>query len=589
LSAEWPKRNGIVSLDYDKFKAEEDNGSYWASYSDLFMVLSLVFLLLYVVSSLRGGVSSVQSQEEFNRMAKENKDLKEQIQVYSTLKDDYLQTGASQKEQQVYEQLMDKLKLLKEEAKDEKDKLRIAAKENEKKELALNKYQQMIRNIINTNLISQARIKKRETIITKKDEVIDEKRQEINQLESTVKQKEEKIEKSNREIAKVNKDLEKSVSQLEQAYKRNKITKKKMQARIAKIREQSEKKVENLKQQTEQYEQELNQVSTQLTQAESQLQSAEKEIQAREQMISSLEKEKNKYKQKMDSVESEYEKKIEAQKAAFQAELEKEKMSATEKLRRQVQFQQNLKKQKAAMQSKLAQIQKEAADSQKELDEALADKNKFAQSVEKLQGEKSKLSKDLKKAQAVANAKKRLINRIKNNLQKAGIKAKIDQRTGDVILSFGEEYFDTGKANLKPGMKDILEKFMPIYAKSLMQDKKTAEKIESVEIIGFASPTYKGKYVDPVSLKAVDRAAANFNLDLSYYRARSIFDHIFDTSKMKYQHQKEMLPKVKVSGKSFFAEGSQRDVASGISQKDYCTKYDCKKAQRVIIKFDMTN
>ena len=37
-----------MSFDYDRFKAKEDNGSYWASYSDLFMVLSLVFLLLYV-------------------------------------------------------------------------------------------------------------------------------------------------------------------------------------------------------------------------------------------------------------------------------------------------------------------------------------------------------------------------------------------------------------------------------------------------------------------------------------------------------------------------------------------------------------
>ncbi|NQZ01941.1 MAG: hypothetical protein HRT45_14860 [Bdellovibrionales bacterium] len=585
-----------MSLDYDKFKAEEDSGSYWASYSDLFMVLSLVFLLLYVVSSLRSGSFSIQKQIEYNRMAKENKDLKEQIEVYSTLKDDYLQTGASQKEQQVYEQLMDKLKLLKEEAKDEKDKLRLAAKENEQKEQALNQYQQMIRNIINTNLIAQARIKKRETIITKKDEVIDEKRQEISQLETTVKDKEKKIEKSEREIAKVNQDLESSVAKLERAYKRNKITKKKMQARIAKVREQSEKKVENLKQQSEQYQQELSQVATQLNQAESQLQSAEKTIQARERIIASLETEKNKYKKRMDSVESEYENKIEKQKEAFQAELEKEKMSSTEKLRRQVQFQQNLKKQKAEMQSKLAKIQQDAAKSQKELDQALADKTKFAASVAKLQGEvkkaegeKTKLNKDLKKAQAVANAKKRLIKRIKNNLQKAGIKATIDQRTGDVILSFGDEYFDTGKANLKPGMRTILEKFMPIYSKSLMQDKKTAEKIESVEIIGFASPTYKGKYVDPVSLQSVDRDAANFNLDLSYYRARSIYKYIFDTEKMKYEYQKGILPKVKVSGKSFFAEGSQRDVASGISQKDYCKKYDCKKAQRVIIKFDMTN
>lgn len=62
-----------MAFNYDDLKAKEDNpGSFWASYSDLFMVLSLVFLLLYVVSGLRSGTYSVQKNIEYERIKKEN-------------------------------------------------------------------------------------------------------------------------------------------------------------------------------------------------------------------------------------------------------------------------------------------------------------------------------------------------------------------------------------------------------------------------------------------------------------------------------------------------------------------------------------
>jgi len=157
-----------------------------------------------------------------------------------------------------------------------------------------------------------------------------------------------------------------------------------------------------------------------------------------------------------------------------------------------------------------------------------------------------------------------------------------------VVLSFGKEYFETGRSDLKNGMKDTLNKFMPTYARSLFQDKKTAEKITGVEIIGFASPTYQGKYIDPASLSPGDKKAVEYNLDLSYYRAKSIFSYTFDKSKMSFPYQKKMLPKVKVTGRSFLAESLKgRDIASGISQKEFCAQFNCKEAQKVIIKFNM--
>ena len=84
-------------------------------------------------------------------------------------------------------------------------------------------------------------------------------------------------------------------------------------------------------------------------------------------------------------------------------------------------------------------------------------------------------------------------------LVKAGVKADIDLQTGEVMLDFGDAYFETDSAKLNADMKSILEKAMPVYAKSLFGNDKVKDKISAVEIVGFASPTYGGKFVDPKS------------------------------------------------------------------------------------------
>jgi hypothetical protein len=171
-----------MGFNYDKHKSGEGSDAMWTSYSDLFLGLSIIFLLLYVSASLRQGTDGIRQQMELQRVTKLSEDLKAQNRVYETLKQDYLDKQASTDEQDSYKELMDKLSLLQEEAKDEKNQLRLKAQDNEKKEQALNKYQQMIRNIVNTNLISKSRIKNRDTMIENKDEIITEKSNQITGL-----------------------------------------------------------------------------------------------------------------------------------------------------------------------------------------------------------------------------------------------------------------------------------------------------------------------------------------------------------------------------------------------------------------------
>ena len=137
-------------------------------------------------------------------------------------------------------------------------------------------------------------------------------------------------------------------------------------------------------------------------------------------------------------------------------------------------------------------------------------------------------------------------------------------------------------------MKDLLRKFVPTYSKALLEDEKVAKEISSVEIVGFSSPTYKGRYIDPQSLSDADKTAVAYNLDLSFNRAKSIFTYMFNKNEMTYQHQKDLLPLVKVTGRSFLAEEVKgRDIASGLDHKDYCAKYNCEKSQKVIIRFNL--
>ena len=110
-----------MSFNYQKHKDQQNHDSQWTSYSDLFMGLSFVFLLLYVTASLRTGTNGIQQQLQIRKVTLENEDLKNQLKVYNSLNKDYLETDATQDEAKQYEDLMAKLDLLQDQAKNEKE------------------------------------------------------------------------------------------------------------------------------------------------------------------------------------------------------------------------------------------------------------------------------------------------------------------------------------------------------------------------------------------------------------------------------------------------------------------------------------
>lgn len=549
-----------MSFNYDKHKQGQDDGHFWTSYSDLFLGLSTIFLLLYVTSSLKTNTSGLKQEMEKQKLSQEVQDLKNQLKMYDSIKKDYLKKEASQTEADQYAELMDKLTLLKEEAKDEKERLRNAANENHKKEEALNQYQQMVRNIVNANVLSKTKIKKRDDIIDEQDDTIVSQDEQIASLNEEVDLKKKMIAENEQKIAKAQQTLEDKMDELKDALKNKEISKKAYEQKMSKLQNENQERIDKLNEQIADSEKGLKESQARLGQITSDLAKTKTDLDTKNMEVGDL-------KSKLGTIEGDYAKKMDEMKGQFEAEKARDKAKLENDLR-------NAKMSAAEKAKKMAEYEASAKAKEKELGDKLAGMTKDL-------GEKEK---ELKAAVAERDLRKDVANEIKKGFEKAGVKADIDLQTGEVMLDFGDAYFETDSAKLNADMKSILEKAMPVYAKSLFGNDKVKDKISAVEIVGFASPTYGGKFVDPTSSAKKDKEALKYNMDLSYKRAKSIFSHILDDKTMEFDHQKDMYPVMKVSGRSFLEVMKVKNVKPG---DDFCKSNDCKKSQRVVIRFSM--
>jgi myosin heavy subunit len=558
-----------MSFDYNRHKNHGQNESFWTSNSDLFLGLSSIFLILYVVASLRSGTEGMNSATENKKLKVQIQDLENQLKTYESVKEQYIQTQANKDEKSEYVELMDKLTLLKEEAKAEKDNLTKQAQENAKKEVALNKYQQMVRNILNANSFAKTKINNRNEVIEEKDVVIDEKNQKISGLSKDINEKESLLKAKEAQITQINDQLSDKLKELKRSYKNAKLTQKAYQARMKKLKDEAENRLALIEQEKQATYGELENAKLTLRQAQNQLENTkgqlvqtQTELQQKGQEVASLNS-------KLSSAAAETQAKIGQLQARYAAEKAADRAAFEEALGRQ----KNLSK---------AEIARREAAFKAEAD---AKEKRLAGELAGLAGQLKNTEGQLAQVKAELAARKKIANEIKSGFAKMGIKADINGETGDVLLDFGESYFESNSANLTTDMRSVLQKAMPVYSKSLFGNEKVADQISSVEVIGFASPTYKGKVIDPNSNKPLDREGLKYNMDLSYKRAKSIFNYILDNNEMNFQYRDALVPNLKVSGRSFLDLMKQdRTIAS---VEDYCRKNDCKKSQRVIIRFSM--
>ncbi|MBX7230595.1 MAG: microtubule-binding protein [Bdellovibrionales bacterium] len=525
-----------MSFQYSRAKKQtEEGGSQWTSYSDLFLGLSVVFLLLYVTASLRSGTTGLQQQVEREKLVQQVQDLKNQLKAYNTIRQDYLD-DSSVEENKMYQGLLDKLSLLKEDAKTEKERLKQAALENENKENALNQYQKLVRNMINSNVLAAAKIKRKDLVIGQKNQELKDSKQTIEQLEDQVSAQQNELTENEKMIAQVKSQFVHKTQELKAAYQAQHMTKKAYENKMNEIKEAKNNELKELEEKNEGYKAQLRKTTEELSGLSSELESAKG-------ALTKVETQKQDLVQKLEANKGQYE----TQLAELNKNFEEQKAKGDSKAQ--------------AMAEKIVQLKEKMATTQNHLNRALEE----------------------------ANARKNIAAEIKKSFAKAGVKADVNSETGDVIINFGDQYFDSGKSNLKDGMVQILRKAFPLYATSLYENPKAKVKISAIEIIGYASPTYKGKLVDPDFLNQDERKAVDFNLDLSYNRARSIFQYLFDKNKMTFKYQEEILPLVKVSGRSFLSEVKSLRRLANQNKHDFCAQQDCKKAQKVIVRFELGN
>lgn len=554
-----------MPFDYNKNKQGHSGDSFWTSYSDLFLGLSTIFLLLYVTASLRTGTDAIQSQVENQKLTMQVDELRSQLKMYEQVKADYLEKSASKSEMQEYQELMDKLTLLKEDAKSDQERLAQEALENEHKAQALNKYQQMVRNIINANKVAKSKLITRNGIIDEQESTIDEQKKDIGTLQADVENKKNLIAEGEKKIDQTKAALNHSKQQLLAAYRQNKLTKRQFQERTRALQEQSEQKIQNLQAANQTYSNQLNDLSdqlkgtqTQLAGTQSQLAGTRAALADKEHETQALRGQADSLKQKIAGIKDAYEAERGRERAAYEAKLRQGRMDAAERARAEAAYRAEADRRAKEMQSRIAGLSGRLKDTEGELS----------------------------KAKEEMDARREIAREIKKGFAAAGVKADIDMKTGEVVLDFGDTYFESDSANLKPRMKDIIERAMPIYSKSLFGNQKVANKISSVEIVGFASPTYKGRYVDPRSNKPDDKAALKYNMDLSYRRANSIFSYLVSNKNNDFKYQQDLLSLMKVSGRSFL-EVMKVQGRSPASAAEFCKVNDCKKAQKVIVRFSM--
>ena len=259
-----------MALNFHK-KNHGDGESFWTSYSDLFLGLSSIFLMLYVVASLRSGTDGLKQAVENKKLKVEVQDLQNQLKTYESIKENYMKTQASNSEVDEYTELMDKLSLLQDEANSEKLKLRQAAKENEQKEKALNKYQQMVRNVINKSTLDKVKINNRNDIITERDVTIDDQSQEITTLNQNVNTMNNQIRTKDRQIAAAQNELSEKEANLKKMLKKQKLTQKAYLARLKKLQADAGAEIQALQNQKAQTQNHLAQTKAQLNSAQAAL------------------------------------------------------------------------------------------------------------------------------------------------------------------------------------------------------------------------------------------------------------------------------------------------------------------------------
>ncbi len=224
-------------------------------------------------------------------------------------------------------------------------------------------------------------------------------------------------------------------------------------------------------------------------------------------------------------------------------------------------------------------LQKKAKKSTNKLEKISLELEKAKQQLDNREQSIAALNEELKKIQ---NNDKILANRIGKDMQDAGIELFVDPQSGMLILRLDNSFlFKRNSSELTEMAKSKVKEILPKYANSLFSDRKTRARISTVSITGYASPRFKGKYVDPFVFES---ESYNYNLELSYRRAQEVASYIFGNEIGDFPHKQTLRTKAQVSGKGYMSP-IKAESENSVEDKAKCGEYNCSKSRRVEISF----
>jgi chromosome segregation ATPase len=195
-------------------------------------------------------------------------------------------------------------------------------------------------------------------------------------------------------------------------------------------------------------------------------------------------------------------------------------------------------------------------------------------------------------AEKVAGVKGKLRTNIANDLasefKKANINVFVDNKTGNVVLLMNKNFrFKKNSFQLNLAAKKTLKTIIPIYSKVLFGNSKIQDKIQGFNIIGHASPSYKGRFVKPL---ADNNTAYSYNMRLSAQRAASITNYIFGNRIGDYSFKRKLKGYTKAIGQGFTKPIKNKKIEinrSLASNNSNCGPYNCHASQRVELSFTL--
>lgn len=124
-----------------------------------------------------------------------------------------------------------------------------------------------------------------------------------------------------------------------------------------------------------------------------------------------------------------------------------------------------------------------------------------------------------------------IIQALQEQFNKEGINAEVNRETGDITL-LDSVLFDINQSELKAEGVSFLNKFLPVYGKTLFQNPTISNEITRIIIEGHTS----------------SEGSTEHNMSLSLKRANSVFDFI---NQLQFDQRVELVNKIQVAGRGF--------------------------------------